>query len=124
MQDALERLDGVHHIRIDLQTNLVTITPEKREELALEEVPRAVKRAGFVPAQMHLQARGSYLTAGNGVSFRIRGWKRALNVRGVASSVAGEIVLQAVVDYTGVEVVLEPLRPPLQASQPVPASSR
>lgn len=78
----------------------------------LEEVPRAIKRAGFVPADMHLQARGRYsVDAGTTTaSFRIRGWKRAFKVRTGSPLAEGEILLRAAVDYTGSEVVLGPPR--------------
>jgi hypothetical protein len=59
---------------------------------------------------MHLQAKGRYTLTGDVMSFRIRGWTRALKVSGPTPNADGEVSLRAAVDYSRREVVLRPLR--------------
>ena len=72
-------------------------------------MPRAIRRAGFVPAQMRLSARGIFVADEAGTSFRIRGWQRLFDVRASAAAPDGEVELRAVVDYSGRAAVLRPL---------------
>ena len=82
VDDALRRLDGVDHIEIDLQTNLVTITPSPRVALDLSDVPRAIDRAGFRPGKMRLRCRGALEQRGGTLMFRLRNWPAALSWSG------------------------------------------
>lgn len=109
--DALGRLDGVRAVKVELQTNVVVISPERDRELDLAAVPRAIRGAGFVPAEMRLRARGRLVVGqGGGQVFRIRGWREALPVRGTSSAGIGEEVeLRARVDWDGGTLVLVPL---------------
>lgn len=93
-----------------LQTNLVVITPEEDEELRLAEIPAAIRGAGFLPAEMNLRARGSYLVRREEVAFRIRGWADAMPVRTRPPVPEGETTLRAGVDYSGPHIVLDPLQ--------------
>jgi hypothetical protein len=86
VQDALRRLEGVNDIRVDLQSNLVTITPAPDVELALAAIPAAIRAAGFTPADMRIVARGTLSAREGGVVFRIRGWRAELPVRGELGS--------------------------------------
>jgi hypothetical protein len=95
-------------VQVHLQTNLLVITPEPREALRLEEVAAAVRRAGFVPAQMTLQARGRYVPGIEGQGFLIRGWPQPLRVRARGPLPEGETLLRARVDYSQTPVVLDP----------------
>lgn len=52
MEKALRRLDGVAHLEISLQTNLVLIRPAAGVDLPLEEIPRAIRAAGFTPGEL------------------------------------------------------------------------
>lgn len=92
-------------VKVDLQSNLCNITPSRSAELALAEVPKAVKRAGFAPAEMTIRARGTY----EGQGFRIAGWKHVLSVKASGTPPAGEVSIRARVDYGGEAPVLEPL---------------
>jgi copper chaperone CopZ len=111
VRDALRRLDGVASLTVDLQTNLVTITPDPRVELDLAAVPAAVRRAGFTPADLRLVARGTLTRATTGDRFRIRGWSRELPLRASSALPEGEQSLSARVDVSGPEPVLEPTAP-------------
>jgi len=111
VRDALRRLDGVASLTVDLQTNLVTITPDPRLELDLAAVPAAVLRAGFKPAELRLVALGTLTRAPTGDRFRIRGWSRELALRASATLPEGEQSLSANVDVSGQEPVLEPTAP-------------
>lgn len=107
VKDALSRLDGVSTVQVDLQANLVHITPSATVALPLAEVPGAIRAAGFVPGDMTIQAQGTF----EGDRFRIRGWSEPLTVRSAAAAAApptGEVSLTARVDYSGDSVVLEP----------------
>lgn len=104
VKDALSRLDGVSTVHIDLQANLVHITPSATVVLPLAEVPAAIRAAGFVPGEMTIQARGTF----DGDRFRIRGWSDPPAVRSAAAPPTGEVSLTARVDYSGDSVVLEP----------------
>ena len=107
VQDALRRLYGVADVHVELQTNQVTITPATDVELDLGAVPEAIRRAGFVPADMHLVARGTVGERAGASTFRIRGWSTELSVRGELPRSDGEIELRARVHTDGA-VVLEP----------------
>lgn len=77
VEDGLRRLDGVDQIRIDLQTNVVTITPDGRREYDLRRFPQAIRDSGFKPGAMRIRARGDVDSGGR---FRIAGWRRWLDV--------------------------------------------
>jgi hypothetical protein len=109
VEDALGRLGGVRRIQVDLQTNLVRIHPDERFELRLEEIPRAVRRAGFVPGEMTVHARGSYEVEDGQVAFRIRGWTRALPIRAELPLPQGETLLRARWDDSTQPPALRPL---------------
>lgn len=111
VSDALRRLDGVASLTVDLQTNLVTLTPASDVELDLAAVPAAVRRAGFTPADLRLRALGTLTRAPTGDRFRIRGWSRELPLRASATLPEGEQSLSASVDVSGPETVLEPAPP-------------
>lgn len=91
-----------------LQSNHVVIAPDERRTLDLSEVPEAIRRAGFAPADMWVKARGSY--EGDGAPrFRIRGWRESLPVEaGPSPPPAGEILVIADVDYARRPVMLRP----------------
>lgn len=92
-------------IQVDLQANLVHITPSRTVALPLREVPVAIRAAGYRPTEMTIQARGTY----EGERFRIRGWSEVLPIRAGAPTGDGEVTLNARVDYSGEAVTLEPL---------------
>ncbi len=94
---------------MQIQTNVVIVTPDPHAALRLDAVPRAIREAGFVPDAMRIQARGTY-ESDAGVRFRIRGWREALRVRMDGAPPSGEVVLRADVDDSGAEVVLVPQR--------------
>jgi hypothetical protein len=77
VEDALGRLEGVRDLRIDLQSNRVTITPAPRRLLDLAAVPEAIRRAGFRPEGLRIVARGTMEREGVRVSFRIAAWPEA-----------------------------------------------
>ena len=122
VQDALRRLEGVDHVRVELQTNLVTITPEPDVELDLAAIPKAIRRAGFTPADMELVARGEFGERGGEPTFRIRGWTTPLRARADAEPPSGEIRLRARVEIEGTEPVLVPL-PGAPRSSVAPSSA-
>lgn len=107
VQDALRRLDGVAETRVDLQTNLVTITPVPDVELALESIPAAIRRAGFTPEDLRIEARGTFLEREGRRVFRITGWRAEFPVRGESAAGGGEVEIRARVE-PGNELVLLP----------------
>lgn len=109
--DALRRLDGVGNIEVDLQTNLLVVTPAPDVELDLAAIPAAIRGAGFTPADMELVARGTFAERGGERTFRIRGWTREHAVRAGGELPDGEVELRASVDFQGGAVVLEPRQP-------------
>lgn len=111
VQDALRRLEGVTSVAVDLQSNLVVVTPARDVELDLAAIPAAIRRAGFTPADMELVARGTFAQQGGERTFRIRGWTRAHAVRAQGELPTGEVVLRARVDFAGAELVLALLPP-------------
>lgn len=101
---------------VHLQTNSVLITPSEHRELRFEGIPAAIRRAGFVPGEMTLRARGAYVLDDGELAFLIHGWPRPLRVRAAPPSATeavpeGETLLLARVDYSGSSIVLEPLPP-------------
>lgn len=116
--DALGRLEGVRAVRVQLQTNVVIISPEPDRELDLAAVPRAIRGAGFLPAEMSLRARGSFVASEGRVAFRIHGWRTALPVQTAGEVPQGEEELHAQVDYAGEGIVLVPLPGPSMAPSP------
>ena len=111
VQDALRRLDGVGSVQVDLQSNLVVVTPAPEVELDLAAIPAAIRRAGFTPAELEIVARGTFEERDGGRAFRIRAWTRALAVRMEGTPPPGETELHARVDVADGEVVLVPLPP-------------
>lgn len=111
VQDALRRLDGTGTVRVDLQTNLVTLAPDPRVELDLAAIPAVIRSAGFTPADMRLVARGAFGARDGAPVFRIRGWSTDLPVRGpvpAAGEAGAEVRLEAAVDFAdGVWLVLD-----------------
>jgi len=99
VDDALRRLDGVGHIQIDLQTNLVTITPSPRVTIDLSAVPRAIDRAGFRPGKMRLRGRGALEERSGTLLFRFRNWTTAFPWSGTKGTGTGETLTMRV-DYT------------------------
>ena len=79
-RDALERLDGVQKITFHLQANLVLIEFVDDRTAVLDEVPRAIYRAGFDPAQLRMIADGSVERGLQGARFTIDGWPQPLNL--------------------------------------------
>lgn len=73
-RDALERLDGVQEITFHLQANLVLIEPADDRTVVLDEVARAVYRAGFDPDRLRVIADGSVERGLQGARFTIDGW--------------------------------------------------
>jgi len=108
VEDALRRLDGVSTVSIDLQSNLVTLGPHPRREIALAEIPRSIVRAGFTPGAMRLRARGEVVDGGRG--FRIAGWRTVLPLAREAAVSAGDALLAFDVSYgpAGVELARKP----------------
>lgn len=92
-------------VHVDLQANLVHITPSPTVALQLEEVPPAIRSAGFVPGEIVVEARGVF----EGDRFRIRGWSEVLSVKAPGPPPVGEVSLRARVDYSAIPVVLEPI---------------
>jgi hypothetical protein len=95
----------VSTVRVDLQSNVCYVTPDRRTELPLADVPRAVKRAGFRPDEMIIRATGAY----EGRLFRIAGWHAPLTVKVEGLVPQGSVTLRARVDYSGEALILEPL---------------
>jgi len=96
-------------VEVQLQTNLVLISPEPDEEIVLVDIPVVIRRTGFVPAQMELLARGEIRSEATGPTFRIQGWNEAIPVKNPPLQ-AGATELRARVDYSGAEIVLDPVQ--------------
>ena len=110
VHDALRRLEGVGSIQVDLQTNLVVLVPDSNVELDLAAIPRAIRGAGFTPADMELVALGTFGSSDGSPTFRIRGWRRELRVRAGGALPQEETRVHAKVDFAGDDLILEPLR--------------
>ena len=110
VHDALRRLGGVGSIQVDLQSNRVVLAPERDVELDLAAIPRAIRRAGFTPADMVIVARGTFGSENGERVFRIDGWQHALRVRAEGALPDHVTRLHASVDFSGEETVLVPLR--------------
>ena len=110
VQNALRRLEGVGSIQVDLQTTLVVIVPERDVELDLTAIPRAIRGAGFTPADMEIVALGNFGSSDGLPTFRIRGWRSELRVRADGALPQEETRVHASVDFAGEEPLLEPLR--------------
>ncbi|MBI4605760.1 MAG: heavy-metal-associated domain-containing protein [Planctomycetes bacterium] len=100
VEDALGRLEGVRAIRIDLQKNLVTITPAPDRVVDLARIPTAIERAGFTPEGLRIVARGSAERAGDGVRFRIAGWPVTYPAQGEVAGLDGSLAVEADVRLT------------------------
>jgi hypothetical protein len=110
VEDALRRLGGVGSIQVDLQSNRVVLVPERDVELDLAVIPRAIRRAGFTPADMVIVARGMFRSENGESVFRIDGWQHDLRVRAEGTLPDEVTRLRASVDFAGDEAVLVPLR--------------
>lgn len=92
---------------MDLQANLVTVTPASDVELDLAAIPAAIRRAGFRPEGMELDARGTFTSSAGASAFLITGWTSPLPVRGPAPREPGERALHAHVEVEdGVAVLV------------------
>lgn len=108
VHDSLGRLDGVHSVSIDLQKNLVTITPAPDRTLDLAGVAEAIKRAGFKTGRMSVRASARSESTSDGRRVRIRGWPETFPWSGEPTVEEGTIV--ASVDYSTHPPTLAPLR--------------
>jgi hypothetical protein len=84
---------------------LVTLDADAGLELRLEEIPRAIRGAGFQPGEMRLRARGQVERTGSAWRFCIAGWRRCFGIAGQPPPEGGASI-EAVVDYSGAEPVL------------------
>jgi hypothetical protein len=92
---------------VHLQTNVVVISPRSDQQVALAEIPAAVGRAGFVPDEMRIRARGTYESNAGVREFRIRGWRDTFRVETEARELsAAEIEISARVKYLEGDIVL------------------
>ncbi len=107
VDDALRRLDGVKDIKIDLQTNMVTITPSPLAMLDLSAVPRAIDRAGFRPGRMKLRGHGTLEERDGALLFRLRNWPETYPWAGT-KDFPPEGLLTARVDYSNTPPTLRP----------------
>ena len=82
----------------------MTVTPASEVELDLAAIPAAIRRAGFTPADMELDARGTFSAESS--SFLIRGWQHALPVRGAAPPDGGPVLHARVEIEHGVAVLV------------------
>ncbi len=97
-------------IDIDLQTNLVTITPATDREIDLGAIAESIHDAGFNPGPLHLRALGT-LEPGERGCFRIRGWSRCIPLGGqFEHAPGGEFALEADVEAEGESLVLRRAR--------------
>jgi len=87
-------------VRIDLQRNLVTVTPARRRMLDLASVPGAIERAGFRPEGMRIVATGSVESDGPRARFRIQGWPVALPIVSARALAVGPGRFEAEVDFS------------------------
>lgn len=108
VEDGLRRLDGVDQIEIDLQTNVVTITPDSAREYDLRAFPRAIRDSGFKPGEMRIRARGDIDAQGR---LRIHGWSAPLQLTKPAAT-AQDLQFRGRVNYEGESVVLVPVEEP------------
>ena len=109
VENALRRLGGVGSIQVDLQSNRVVLTPEHDVELDLAAIPRAIRRAGFTPAEMEIVARGEFGSENGESVFQIEGWHDTLRVRAAGAPPAQVTRLRASVDFSGEEPLLTPV---------------
>ena len=94
MKDALARRCGVTDVKVDIQSNWVTIRPDASRFLQLGEVGPAVRRAGYVPTDMSIKAVGTFERNETGMRFRIRGWPQTFPIIG-ADQASGEQEIRA-----------------------------
>lgn len=81
------------------------LDPDAGFELRLEEIPRAIRGAGFQPGAMRLRARGQVERTGSAWRFCIAGWGRCFEIAGHPPP-EGEASIEALVDYSGAKPVL------------------
>lgn len=84
-------------MRVDLQSNVVTILPAPGG-FDPAVVPPRVREVGFDPGEMRLAARGAFVRADGRTLFRIEGGERTYPVAGKAPA-AGPARLVARVAY-------------------------
>lgn len=85
-------------VRVDLQSNRVTLEPEPREELDFSSIPAAIHDAGFRPGVMRIRARGA-ATPGDPSRFGIAAWAHDLAIEpAITSSAALELDAAVVLD--------------------------
>ena len=87
----------------------MTITPASDVELDLAAIPAAIRRAGFTPADMELEARGEFGVREGQSMFHVRGWTTWLRAMADEELPRGEVLLRARVEFAGALAVLVPL---------------
>ena len=92
VHDSLGRLDGVHSVLIDLQKNIVTITPAPDRTMDLVGVADAIKRAGFKTGRMTVRATARSESTSDGSRVRILGWPETFPWSGEPAVQEGTIV--------------------------------
>lgn len=108
VHDSLGRLDGVHSVAIDLQENLVTVTPASDRMLDLIAVADAIKGAGFRSGRMTVRAKTSVKAGPQGSLLCFLGWSEWYPWSG--GLVEPDEIVIASVDYSTRPPKLAPLR--------------
>ncbi len=85
-------------VRIDLQSNRVTITPVPGTAVDLTSIPKAIERTGFVPGDMYIVAQGRVIVDNGSPRFRIKHWNRPFPIDGPAPG-DGWITFTATVQF-------------------------
>ena len=79
MKNAVGRLEGVHHVEVEMGARLVVITPAHDRTLDLAALGPAVRSGGARVVRTRIVALGTVEPGGR---FRIQGWPTAYPIDG------------------------------------------
>ena len=92
VEKRLKKVGGVESVRVSFRDNEATISARNNESIAVEEIPQAIKKAGFTHGAIEISAVG-HLTGDttDGWLLKVEGHDKSFSLTGLEQGFEGEL---------------------------------
>ena len=92
VEKRLKKVGGVDSVRVSSRDNEATLSAKSKESIAVAEIPRAIKKAGFTPGAIEISAVGRLTgDATDGWLLKVLGYDKSFSITDLEKELEGEL---------------------------------